>query len=1433
MSGNHDLTRRSVLGATGLAVAGGFSAPAAADHDTSTGNAYPSDCEGPGFNDTPQLPDSPWQVHDACRPHPPAVDPGTPSYPDPPEDATVLMGDGENGAISLDDWNNASSWTVEDGYVVVGDEPLVSKQGFGDGHYHIEWQTPTSVTGSGQDPGNSGFFLANRYEIQILNNYENPTFPDGYAGSVFGQHPPLVNPSLPKGTWNTYDIIWKAPRFADDGSLESPGVVTIFWNDVLVQTQTVLNGPTAYRAAPGYSQHPVEAPIQIQNHGQPVRFRNVWYEPTPTPSSVTAFEGDSLTALEASSTVEASITNTYDSELTSGSVTINAPDGTEVTVTPKQGTSFDSLAPGASQSMSWEVTRPGEDSGPYLLPASTSYSVNGEQRSVDYQVPIYPEPIPEAPEEGAHYTKTVLSDRMNNLIDLAVANDGRVFYVTRGDFFAGEVGGRMEVGVYDPETDEDTVVFEKDVFTGINMEDGGQGISLDPNFEENGYVYIYYSPSNEEIADTQEELDYLNNAGDTGDEEARPPSESIGDPYNLLSRFTMQDGSISANSETEILRVPVQRDMCCHEGGDIQWGPDGEHLYLTTGDNTYSKTETDAPGYAPLDERDGRDYYDAQRTSADTSDLRGKILRIIPNEDGSYDIPDGNLFTGEEYAEERENGTVLPEIYIMGARNPFQAGVDLETGTLFWGDYSADSRVWSDVRGPPGYNEFNRATDAGFYGWPYFTGPYAFYDYDYATQTSGDLFDASGPINDSPHSGGIEQLPPAEDPLIWYPGNWSRALENVPSDYDVPDEAPFPNFEGGAPIGGPVFRYQEDYTKRGLPPWLDGHYIISEFGGGWLRTVSFENGDVAQGAIKEISPLASNVQLTSPIDIEVGPEGMLYVAEYGSFSGEGSKLSRIERTESAPAQPVSTPFGFDAGGSFIDGTVTINGVEYVESSPAVTMSGNADASGTGTAAQTNMYPDPPNPIAGTENDALYQTEAYGGDLTFEVMVDDGTYDVTLYFAETNTGLSEGDRVFNVSLEGNQVLSEFDIAAEAGTNQAIKRTFKGIQVSDGKLTISTETLSDNSKISGFAITESQPEPTEEVSVPFGFNSGGGNASVTIDGLEFTSETGSAVRVFGDASASGTGTAVGTFSTDESIAGTEHDALYQSEHHGGDLSYNVGIANGTYEVTLYFAETNGTLPEGQRVFNVSVEGQTVYSPLDILAETDRYTALTKTVTVQVEDGVLDIDTETQSDNSKFSGFAIRPAEGGGNAIDPGTTIELGAEMTGWQGRAPSSIEGTTNPTLPLQAGETYTIEWTNIDGYPHDFDVLNAQGDTIVDNGLLSTQGETQTVELTVTEEMAEYYCSVHPSRMRGAIDVVGGGGGGGGMDPVVGDSPPTDPNGDGLYEDVNGDGEVNYADVVDLFENFDSAAVQNNPEAFDFNGNGRLDFDDIITLFSSL
>jgi len=509
-----------------------------------------------------------------------------------------------------------------------------------------------------------------------------------------------------------------------------------------------------------------------------------------------------------------------------------------------------------------------------------------------------PTPTPTEPPAADDHERTVLSDSMNNLIDIAVAPDGRVFYITRGAQFQAATEGTADIGVImqaDDGSVSETVALELPVFTGL--EDGALGIAVDPDFEENGWVYAYYSPTNEEVAETDEQLDYLNEAVQDGDTMARPPEESPDVAYNLLSRFTVVGGSIDRATEIEILRVPVQRDMCCHSGGDVEFGPEG-HLYLTTGDNTYMYAPTD-PGTAPMDEREGRAYYDAQRTSADTSDLRGKILRITPQQDGSYTVPGGNFKetyeaeTGETYSE----AEFRPEIYAMGMRNPYQADVDPETGTLFWGDFSPNASSWNPDRGPPGFNEHNRATSPGNYGWPQFVGPYPYVSYDYATEESGEPFDPAGPTNDSPHRDGLTQLPPVEDPFIWYPYDWSE-LGEAPDYVEHPggEETPFPTFEGAGPVGGPVFRYDSSFAAEGgLHAWYDGKLFIAEWVQDWIRTVSFEGG-VADGDVAEIRPFMPDTEFVSPMAMEVGPDGALYVAEYGGTYGTAdSQISKITR----------------------------------------------------------------------------------------------------------------------------------------------------------------------------------------------------------------------------------------------------------------------------------------------------------------------------------------------------------------------------------------------------------------------------------------------------------------------------------------------------------------------------------------------------------
>jgi len=224
-----------------------------------------------------------WPQHSMDRPAPPVVttDP-TSGFVPPPSDAVILF----NGS-SLERWRRADStggpapWKVQDGYfeVVPGTGAIATRDSFGDVQLHVEWAAPVPAVGTGQERGNSGVFLMGLYEVQVLDSYQNPTYPDGQAAALYGQYPPLVNASRPPGTWQSYDIIFHGPRFRASGELLRPARVTVFHNGVLVQDNVTLTGPTAHQRRPPYTAHPERLPLALQDHGNPVRYRNIWLRP--------------------------------------------------------------------------------------------------------------------------------------------------------------------------------------------------------------------------------------------------------------------------------------------------------------------------------------------------------------------------------------------------------------------------------------------------------------------------------------------------------------------------------------------------------------------------------------------------------------------------------------------------------------------------------------------------------------------------------------------------------------------------------------------------------------------------------------------------------------------------------------------------------------------------------------------------------------------------------------------------------------------------------------------------------------------------------------------------------------------------------------------------------------------------------------------------
>jgi hypothetical protein len=232
-----------------------------------------------GFTDTPMLPGLPYHVHDPARPHPKVVIPS--SQPGgAPSDAVILY-DGHD----LSKWQDRDKrgdlsdpkWRLADGYfaVVPGTGDLVTKEKFGDAQIHVEWSEPEDIKGTSQARGNSGVIVMSRYEIQVLDSYNSPTYADGQAGAIYGQWPPLANPIRKPGDWNVYDIIFTAPRF-DGEKVVQPAYFTVIANGVVLHNHQASMGPMVYRQVAHYVPHPAEEPLLLQNHGNPVRFRNIW-----------------------------------------------------------------------------------------------------------------------------------------------------------------------------------------------------------------------------------------------------------------------------------------------------------------------------------------------------------------------------------------------------------------------------------------------------------------------------------------------------------------------------------------------------------------------------------------------------------------------------------------------------------------------------------------------------------------------------------------------------------------------------------------------------------------------------------------------------------------------------------------------------------------------------------------------------------------------------------------------------------------------------------------------------------------------------------------------------------------------------------------------------------------------------------------------------
>ena len=219
-----------------------------------------------------------WAVHDPDRPLPTVVAPGPAGPPVPPPADAIVLFDGRDLGRWTDAKGQPARWKVENGYMEVVPKTggIRTVDGYGDCQLHVEWMAPSPAKGTGQDRGNSGVFLMDTYEVQVLDCYGNKTYADGSTAAIYGQFPPAVNACRPPGEWQTYDIVFHRPRFASDGALASPARMTVFHNGIVVHDGAVLTGPTAHKARPPYKMHADRLPISLQDHDHPVRFRNIW-----------------------------------------------------------------------------------------------------------------------------------------------------------------------------------------------------------------------------------------------------------------------------------------------------------------------------------------------------------------------------------------------------------------------------------------------------------------------------------------------------------------------------------------------------------------------------------------------------------------------------------------------------------------------------------------------------------------------------------------------------------------------------------------------------------------------------------------------------------------------------------------------------------------------------------------------------------------------------------------------------------------------------------------------------------------------------------------------------------------------------------------------------------------------------------------------------
>ncbi|WP_231188782.1 family 16 glycoside hydrolase [Haladaptatus sp. DYF46] len=1289
----------------------------------------------------------------AGRGQPPAVTPTGPATEgNPPSDARVLLGD--NG---LDDWTSVGGgdpgWAVNQDYVEVvpGKGDIRTKESFGDSQVHLEWRVPEDVEGGGLDRGNSGLLMMGKYQIQILDNDGNPVDPVRWVGSYPDQAAPQVSPIRSQREWQTLDVVWQGPRF-DGDTLEKPAQVTVLLNETVVQSRLVADGPNLEGTVGTYEPHPSDGPIRLEDGGDPIQFRNLWQRSLDSTIDVGRLSApyglnvggvsSGRSDLSPGDTVEIGgveyepYTETIAPDPAVTLIGQHNESGANGDAKEIEGIDADKIY----QTMMWST----DSFGYEILMEPGAYNVTFHVAELNF-----------TPEAGPEQQRTFSA------------------YVQGEPVFEGlETWDKPQQAI-------------SRTIEGIQIEDEPLVIELESSVE-NPMVNAI------EIQDADDP--YAGNP-------AVPPEEA-------LDTFDLPDGwTIEQVAAEPMLDSPV--DIKWDAKGRMWVVEMPDYMALVPGDGRGG----DPPGNygdwgnaeMSLEELTG---WGDELTNAEPNG----VIKMLADTDDDGVMDEVTTFA-DDLTLSRSLSLLGDEEAVMIAHSGSNfTAADLFTAIDQDGDLSADSAetVKSNWVSEDNPEHTSNGLNFNLNNWLYSANSgdrFRYRNGDIEEQNThgrgqwGITQDDYGRLYTTTNPNWLyaDLVPNNGDYLLRGSSDGSTGvMTNV-----APDHTVYPiqevwgtnrSYPGGpashrddgrlesvTAVSSPdIYRgdiFPEELSNDAFVPepaaHVVAHFSIEDDESGLGLAVEHEVYDNEEWGQQDF--LSSSDEVFRPINVKTGPDGALYIvdmyngifqhnrfltdylAEYFLQNNlhkvpaagriyrvypEGAKLDDPPALDELPPEELAAQL--ESSNGWVRKTAQRLIVQEQMTDTVSSLREIAQESDDSLARMHALW-------------ALDGLHAIDADSVFSVMddVEDshvlaGAMQIGEALLETDDAGTYVDRLIDFA-DADQIRLVIQAAASLG----------GVADSDlqEEARPVLEDLLRNYESNDYVkeAVHSSPEmdisvDAEPVSAPFGFNAAGGekDGTVTIDGIEFIEES-LAVAVSGDAGASGSNEAVSPSTTNNSIAGTEHDLLYQSMQYGGNLSYEISIENGTYDVALYFIEYVWN-QAGKRVFDVSVEGETVYSPLDIYAEAGSNTALTKTVeNVEINDGTLTISSTTEVDNSSLCGFVIRSSNSnGGDVITPGATIELGGEVNGWTGRVPDLIEGESNPTLSLKAGESYTVAWENLDGAPHDLQILDSNGNELVGTETVSSEGEVASVEFTATEEMVEYYCSFHPDQMRGTV-----------------------------------------------------------------------------------